>query len=560
MRIDKIENENPVGRVEVPPGPGRSLMRRLGALTIVASLVAAWVHTASAHPPTKHGEPEVIEIDSGALIGTTVRDAVAYLGIPYAAPPVGNLRWRPPQPPVRWKGSLHADHFGHTCAQNTDYGVFSSASMNEDCLNLNVYTPPGASTRRSRLPVMFFVHGGGNKVGEGDDYDGSEMAVKGNVIVVTINYRLGALGYLAHPALDGTNAPFGNYGFMDQLFALQWVQHNIHKFNGDPGNVTIFGQSSGGGTVLADLIAPAARGLFHKAIIQSGAFQGFKQIQIPKAAAEAKGVGFANAVGCADQTAECLRSVPVSEILAKQGSFLLSGGGLVFDPKSMLPRTFQDAFASGDFAHVPLINGSNGDDARWNVALPEEMGAPPLTSDGYPAAVTGFWGPALQPLVLEQYPSGNYPSPSIALATAETDYLYACVAHKLNNTLSTAMPVYAYEFNDKTTPAYMPTVSFHFRAYHTAELQYIFPHYHGGTGSTNPLNFAQHRLSDEMIELWTKFASARGNEPWPDHMWAKYDPTRQRMESFQSEGSTSIDGRSFAQRHRCDIWDSLALY
>jgi para-nitrobenzyl esterase len=226
----------------------------------------------------------------------------------------------------------------------------------------------------------------------------------------------------------------------------------------------------------------------------------------------------------------------------------------------MLPRTFQDAFASGDFAHVPLINGSNGDDARWNIALPEEKGAPPLTGDGYPAAVTAFWGPTLQPLVLANYPLSDFSSPSIAEATAETDYLYACVAHKLNDTLSAAMPVYAYEFNDNTAPAYMPTVSFRYGAYHTAELQYLFPRYHGSTGSINPLNFAQGRLSDRMVGLWTQFASAEGREPLPDHSWPKYDPIWQRMKSFQSAGSESLTGRSFAQRHHCDIWDTLGLY
>jgi para-nitrobenzyl esterase len=535
---------------------GKFLKVRTAAL-VLSAIATVGAHAEENHLPTT--DSGIVKIDSGAVEGTTVNGASAYLGIPYAAPPVGGLRWRPPQPPAAWKTTLHAAKFAHTCAQNTDFGDFSSPSTDEDCLYLNVYTPPGAAAHKGKLPVMFWILGGAEKTGESNDYDGSKLAVAGNTIVVTFNYRLGALGELAHPALDNTGEAFGNYGFMDQQFALRWVQKNIAAFGGDRGNVTIFGQSMGGAMVTADLISPQARGLFQHAISESGAYAIYKQVQYSKSAAEAKGIDFAKEAGCADQTAECLRNLQVSEILAHQTSHLLSGG-FIFDPNSLLPRSFQDAFSSGEFAHVPFINGTNRDEYRWSVGLPEENGAAPLSSDGYPAAVGAFWGPSLQDRIIELYPLREYPSPDEALAAAETDYIFSCPAHKLDDLVSSAIPTYAYEFNDITAPAYMPTVSFPFGAYHTGELQYLFPQYHGGTGTVHPLNPSQQHLSDVMVNLWTKFARAKGTEPWSDRTWQKYDSSRQYMTSLQLPEPQAMDGKGFAKFHRCDFWDSLNLY
>jgi para-nitrobenzyl esterase len=568
MQIEKYSDVSLDFCADLPPQcststPNTDIQRAAKFLKLrAAALFLCAIATIGAHAEQDHsptGESAIVKIDSGLVVGTSVNGASAYLGIPYAAPPVGGLRWRPPQAPAAWKTTLHAAKFASTCAQNTDFGDFSSPSTGEDCLYINVYTPPGAVAHRGKLPVMFWILGGSEKTGESNDYDGSKLAVAGNTIVVTFNYRLGALGQFAHPAIDNTGETFGNYGFMDQQFALRWVQRNIVGFGGDSNNVTIFGQSMGGAMVTADLISPQAKGLFQHAISESGAYAIYKFAQFSKSAAEAKGIAFATEAGCPDQSAECLRNLPVSEILAHQTNHLLSGG-FIMDPNSLLPRTFQDAFSSGQFAHVPFINGSNRDEWRWSIGLPEENGAAPLTSDGYPAAVGAFWGTSLQDQIVGLYPLRDYQSPDEALAAAETDYIFACPARKLDDLVSSATPTYAYEFNDTMAPAYMPTVSFPFGAYHTAELQYLFPDYHGGTGTVHHLSHSQQHLSDVMVNLWTKFARADGTEPWSDRTWQKYDSSRQYMTSLQLSEPQPMNGKSFTKFHQCDFWDGLNLY
>ena len=217
--------------------------------------------------------PGRVHIDSGDLQGVVAGEIASFKNIPYAAPPVGNLRWRPPQPVTPWSGVRPADKVGALCIQkinSSDNGV-GPPPASEDCLTLNVFAPAAKSTQP--LAVMFWIHGGGFVNGSGTAalYDGTELAKQG-VVVVTINYRLGRLGFFAHPALlkESPNELQGNYALMDQIAALQWVKRNIGVFGGDPNNVTIFGESAGGAAVNTLMIAPPARGLFHKAISQSG--------------------------------------------------------------------------------------------------------------------------------------------------------------------------------------------------------------------------------------------------------------------------------------------------
>src|SRR5215469_11951008 len=293
----------------------------------------------------------------------------AFLGIPYAAPPVGNLRWRPPVPHDHWFAPLNATQFGNHCPQPPT--PFGRPSVTEDCLFLNVFTPGDDGNRasifdvfRNRRPVMVWIHGGALVTGESDDYDPTAL-VQDGVIVVTINYRLGALGFLAHPALaaestdpdhdfdtDANSA--GNYGLMDQQAALRWVRDNIFFFGGDPFNVTIFGQSAGGLSVLSQLVSPSAGGLFHKAIIESGAYNLNTE---SLAAAEAAGIAFAAAAGCANQTAACLRALPVTTILANENT---AGYTPNLDVE-FLPLSVGTALATGQFHHGPVIQGSNYD-------------------------------------------------------------------------------------------------------------------------------------------------------------------------------------------------------
>jgi para-nitrobenzyl esterase len=244
-----------------------------------------------------------------------------------------------------------ATRFGAGCPQELTGNPFlPPGTISEDCLNLNVYTP--APRRGGDRPVLVWIHGGGLVQDGGRNYDGTKLAAAG-AVVVTINYRLGALGFLAHPALASHGAA-GNYGLMDQQAALRWVQRNIARFGGDPRNVTIAGQSAGGLSVLAQLVSPGARGLFRRAIAQSGTFA---LNQRPLAAAEASGQTFATAVGCPDQTAACRRSAPVSDLVAKFGVEIPG----VIDG-SVLTAPIGTALARGQFARVPVINGITHDE------------------------------------------------------------------------------------------------------------------------------------------------------------------------------------------------------
>jgi len=233
----------------------------------------------------------------GSIEGVTVKGVEEFLGVPYAAPPVGELRWRPPVAAPAWAGVRQATRFGPACAQVTTLGVFAGpATANEDCLTLNVFAPEGLAGERAspaKAPVIVWIHGGGNVDGASSDYDASRLASLGKAVVVTINYRLGLFGWLAHPALDAEGHPFGNYGLLDQQLALRWVRDNISAFGGDPSNVTLGGQSAGSVDAEAQVASPLATGLFQRAIFQSIVADGQ-----PLASAEKQGSAFAEAAGC----------------------------------------------------------------------------------------------------------------------------------------------------------------------------------------------------------------------------------------------------------------------
>ena len=270
----------------------------------------------SSSPSPGHGMSPVVATAGGAVRGKAVAATDEFLGIPYAAPPVGALRWQPPRPPAPWAGVRDAVSYAPHCPQPSS--PFGRASTSEDCLYLNVFAP--AENNARNLPVMVWVHGGSLRTGESDDYNPAGL-VRDGVVVVTINYRIGALGFLADAALASRpDGPSGDYGLMDQQAALRWVQRNIRGFGGDPGDVTLFGESAGGLSTLSQLVSPGARGLFQRAIVESGTYQ---LTQESLATAESAGQAFAAKAGCTSdavpaQTAACLRRLPVSTILSDQ--------------------------------------------------------------------------------------------------------------------------------------------------------------------------------------------------------------------------------------------------
>ncbi len=331
------------------------MMQRAGAMALILC-AALGGHAAAA--------PVKASLDTGVIVGEAQGGVSAFKGVPFAAPPTGALRWRPPAPIAPWSTERPALAYGPACPQPTfpthpNGGGYRGATS-EDCLTVNVFAP----THARRAPVMVWIYGGGNVYGANSlsSYDGSAFARDG-VILVSVNYRLGALGFFAHPALTQAAAPgepLANYALMDQIAALKWVKRNIAAFGGDPSNVTLFGESAGGIDTLALMATPAARGLFAKAIVESGA--GWDK-PVTLAAAEADGQALAAKLAPAGASLEALRALPADKIVAEEGRY-----GPIVDGRLMVEGT-TEAFAKGHAVDVPLIIGSNSFEASLLPAL-----------------------------------------------------------------------------------------------------------------------------------------------------------------------------------------------
>lgn len=521
--------------------------RLLSALTFAAITVvssAAWSQ-----------EPLAVETTSGTVIGTAHDHLESWQGMPYAAPPVGPLRWQPPQPIAASAKPMMANNLASSCAQNADLGVFASAGGSEDCLYLNVYRSAGEQAGPKK-PVFVWIHGGALQVGQGGDYDPSKLAKDGKAVVVTLNYRLGIFGFLSHPALDGEGHDFGNYGLMDQQAALRWVQQNIEKFGGDPSNVTIAGESSGGNSVMAHIAAPGSAGLFQHVVAMSGAGVMTRHPAFgaprPLDAARENGEGFANSSGCTTDVADCLRALSTKEVLDVQTPYLLNE--FIIDGK-VLPVHPSDAYRSGQINRVTLVNGSTRDEGRFFVALPELASGKAMTDADYPVWLERQYGAELAKDVLTEYPLHQYDNASEAFAAASTDSMFACTGLAMSRALADKMPVYAYEFADRTAPSYVDPTSFALLAAHTYELAYVFPGFNGGGDAKVELNPLQEKLSDEMVGYFSNLAGMGAREA----DWPRFDPTKDDVMSFELPKARMVSGR-FAQAHHCGFWDQKGIY
>jgi len=509
------------------------------------------------------GPTDVVQTSSGPVQGLRQNAYQAFLGIPYAAPPVGPLRWKPPAAPSSWTATRQAVHYGPTCAQDNTLGGFAAPSMSEDCLYLNVFTPLKAST--AKRPVMVWIHGGGLFDGASDGHDPRLLMDQGDVVFVSMNYRLNVFGFFSHPAINTEGHANGNYGFLDQQFALKWVQQNVARFGGDPDNVTIFGESSGGQSVWAHIAAPSSAGLFHKAIVESS--QTFNPP--PLKDMEPVGMALADAIGCADQSAACLRTASPEKLLAANTrnpyTNPASTGGGVFGKflvgamtdGDFLPEPIAQAVAAGRFNRVPLLNGTNFDERAWFVALAETITKKPLTAAQFPGEMQELFGDAT-PDVMALYPLTNYPSPSNALAAAAGDRASICGARRNNRGYSQFVAdTYAYEFEVPDAPVSSAPVSFPYRSYHTAELQFIFPGWHGATGRVNELSPEQQRLALRMARYWTSFAS-RGTPNGAGHdepEWPRYRASHDNYMVLRTPEPAPVS--AWGDRHHCNFWDQL---
>jgi para-nitrobenzyl esterase len=498
-------------------------------------------------------QTRIVHIADGNLQGLSADMIDRFLGIPYAAPPVGDLRWKPPQAPARWAQTLQATTFGNTCAQQ-QRGVFAKPSNSEDCLYLNVFAAHAADAPTSKQPVMVWFYGGGLFSGESNDYDGSKLVQRGHVVVVTLNYRVGALGFLSHPAINAEHHPYINYGIMDQQLALKWVQQNIAAFGGDPGNVTIFGQSGGGTAVMANLVSPLSKGLFHRAINESGTRIGNTD---PAMALQA-GKDFATAAGCSDQSAACLRALSVDEVLAHQTDIAkYLGATFPTIDGTVITHSAFEAFSTGQFNRVPILNGLVADEQAF--FLPEANTHRPLAKEDVEEYAASF-GSEHTDTLLNKYPLAHYASPSLdEIAMAQG--MKSCVARLLDRQWAKYVPVYAYEFDDRTAPSYFAELSYPMRAYHTAELQYLFPLFHGGQGTPHPLNDAQQQLSDQIIDYWTTFA----RYGIPDHdniarlpAWPPYSADKDNIQTLDYPAPKPVEG--YGNANDCSVWDSILAF
>jgi para-nitrobenzyl esterase len=577
---------------------------------LLLTLVASAPLVAASATPT-------VVTDTGTFVGVPSPSAAGvdvFFGIRYAAAPEGALRWTPPQSPATPTGPVLAAAPGPACPQPASTAPLPQS---EDCLFLNVYVPTLAGTHAKR-PVFVWIHGGALVTGSGAIYDPSAMVAANDIVVVTINYRLGALGWLVEPGLVASASSVfqnagdsGNYGLMDQQFALQWVQRNIADFGGDPGNVTVGGESAGGLSVTANLTSTTtAAGLFRGAIIESGAYM---LHDLPSQAAYGAifGPGFDAALACSpSDDAACLRAAPVASVLAAQ-SAVFGGNGISPDfGTRVLPHALKDALSQGQFIRVPVLQGTNANEGRLfepgeipfastlpNIqaaggpanfdltnantfcSTPQATGTPVICS--YPQEVGLYLGalsvgigfpttdvsPSFVAKVLAEYPLAHFPDPFLphnapsadeALAQIFTDAVFACNGADSNGDLARFVPVWGYEFNDPNAP---PLGSVPIRppndvfgypsaSEHSAELQFLF-------NFDAPLNAGEQELADKMQTYWANFVITKDpNLPRSVPIWLPFNlfgvsqalvPGPQRPLPFFT----------FRQEHFCGTWEPI---
>jgi para-nitrobenzyl esterase len=505
-------------------------------MTLVASPASAGSH---------HPGPGVARVDSGWLHGSVAGDHVTYSAVPYAAPPVESRRWQPPARPRPWSGVRDATAPSPYCPQGGPEGMVGT----EDCLYLDV-TVPGDVGPGERLPVLVWLHGGGLTSGGAREHDGARLATSGRLMVVTVNYRLGALGFLSSPALDASG---GNYGLMDQAAALRWVRRNADSFGGDPDNVTLAGQSGGARAVCAQLASPISRGLFRRAISQSGACDN----RVPTlAAAQAFGATATEELGCgtAPDVAACLRERTPAELVTTLAGVGWQVNGRVSDRPwnpvagtSVLPQQPGDALRNGSAARVPLLIGGTRDEMRSFVSRMAD-----LTAEEYRAMVTQTLGDKAD-VALAEYPIADYDSPALALAAMLSDWggaIGACPVLRTAEAASAHQSVYVYEFAEDS--GQHPN-GFPMGAYHGLDQPYLWDLDLLWPNPYPELSAEQNRLSATIIDYWSAFAGT-GNPNGPSRAhWPEFG-TAGNVIGLSTGG---IGPTPYAANHRCGFWAGL---
>jgi para-nitrobenzyl esterase len=478
------------------------------------------------------GSPgEVIRTTSGALRGARDGESWTYKHVPFAAPPVGELRFRPPAPPACPAEELDATRLGPVCPQLDGAGAFVGA---EDCLHLNIWAPAAAAAPR---PVMVWIHPGGNSVGSAvlPLHDGRQLALAGDVVVVTANYRIGQLGFLGHRSF-GADAGQGAFGLLDLIAALAWVQNNITAVGGDPSNVTIFGESAGARNVCSLLAAPGATGMFHRALMESGACKLLPTQQ----AAEQQAAEVAAAAGCGFTTdvAACLRALPVetlnralpivpSPLVTSPYHPMVGGAALPDQPEAMI--------RAGKHHRVPLLVGANADETGGV--------APAITTDTeYQAAVRALLPATVADRALAQYPASGYPTPRAAFVRLTSDSRFVCPSREIAKivTASQIEPVYRYFFQYQPSPR---------GAVHGADVPYVFGTFAAVIANGQPYQptATDLALSSSIQDYWTRFA--RTGDPGGIPAWPPYGATDPALVL-----DATISTATAIREADCDFW------
>lgn len=488
----------------------------------------------------------VVSTTNGPVEGASIDGVAVFRGIPYAAPPIDGLRWQPPVDPQCWSEVRAATTPGSRCAQlESDTGPVVG---DEDCLYLDVWSPTNAD---AASPVMVFLHGGGHAVGTGSDplYDGANLARAHGVVVVTINYRLGALGYLAHASLDADDprGVSGNYGLLDQIHALRWVADNAAAFGGDPARVTLFGESAGAVGTCAVIGSPDAAGLLHGAIVQSGTCSQ-RSADTYRADVGDPWIAASPCAGDAD-IAACLRALPVETIVtnAPTGFPSVSALGQVWSAYVdgvTLPASTIDQMATGDDLDVPLIIGANAEETARDI--------PELSEAEYEALVTSTFGP-IAAMVLAQYPVADYPSPTAAFVAITSDVKFVCGARRAAAAARQGgdAPVYRYHFSYDGYDVATGDPS----AFHGLELVFLFGNF--ASLLPAPLRYTPNAddvaIADLLAVSWTSFART-GDPSSMALSWPSYSSGDDPYAGLDVPATTG-DG---VRTETCDFWDGLA--
>ena len=497
------------------------------------------------------GQHPVVRTDTGAVRGEAESVVTSYKGIPYAAPPVGDLRWRAPQPAAAWKGVRDATEFGGSCVQGTGWDPgYEEPTLTEDCLYLNVYRPSG--TNAKDLPVLVWNHGGGNVAGAGRDTDPAKFLARQDVVFVTINYRVGAMGWLDTPALEADNpdGSTGNFGLLDQQAALHWVQRNIGAFGGDRDNVTLAGQSAGASNNAAQLASPGADGLFDRVVLHSGGGGPARTLT----AARDSGEKFAAELGCApgpDQ-GKCLRSKSPADVLAAQTKVRQSGA---VAGTSVLPTDPVELMKAGKLTDLPVIVGGTSDESQQSVFAQYDYLGKPLTAEQFDQLVATTY-PNGTDAVRAAYPTADYVSPTVAWGDVQSDQR-ACRDQTLRNRLAMNTTTWSFEFAEQDGPPFTSIwrlgTDYPFGATHVNDLGYLWDY----LGTALPFSSEQVQLSDQMISYWGSFA-ADGDPNAPlTPAWPEYAPGGDLLQ-FVAPSAQQVSHEQIDEEHNCSLWDEVS--